>query len=208
MPHTTEIFYKMQCRWAEDPKVATLARFGPVDACLARDLFGQMIDYARRELTDGLVPGEVIARCAYPLPPDDAMRVAMQLADPGAYGPLCDWDADRNAFRILAYPRWNDTRADVEARRAVGRDAALHRWKAPAGTDANGNADSNADRNATRNARSGQSGQITAELLATVRASHAKGGVEAVMADLGYSARNARRLVARARADLGKQGES
>ena len=163
MPHATEIFYKMQCRWAEDPKVATLARFGPVDACLARDLFGQMIDYARRELTDGLVPGEVIARCAYPLPPDDAMRVAMQLADPGAYGPLCDWDADRNAFRILAYPRWNDTRADVEARRAVGRDAALHRWKGPAGTDANGNADRNADRNANRNARTLP---VTPELLA------------------------------------------
>ena len=196
MPHATEIFYKMQCRWAEDPKVATLARFGAVDACLARDLFGQMIDYARRELTDGLVPGEVIAHCAYPLPADDAMRIAMQLADPGAYGPLCDWDADRNAFRILAYPRWNDTRAEVEARRSVGRNAALHRWKGPADGDANGNA--------TRNARAGQSGQITAEVLATVRASHARGGVEAVMSDLGYSARNARRLVARARDELGE----
>ena len=200
MPHTTEIFYKMQCRWAEDPKVATLARFGPVDACLARDLFGQMIDYARRELTDGVVPEEVIAHCAYPLPPDDALRVAMHLADPGVYGPLCEWNADRNAFRILAYGKWNDTRAEVEARTGRGRDAALHRWKGPADPDANGNA--------TRNARPGQSGQITAELLATVRASHAKGGVDAVMADLGYSARNARRLVARARAELGKQGES
>jgi hypothetical protein len=196
MPHTTEIFYKMACRWAEDPKVATLARFGAVDACLGRDLFGQMIDYARRELTDGLVPGEVIAHCAYPLPADDAMRIAMQLADPGAYGPLCDWDAARNAFRILAYGKWNDTRAEVDARRDVGRNAALHRWKAPAGTDANGNANSNA--------RSGQAGQITAKTLASVRASHARGGVEAVMSDLGYSARNARRLVARARAELGK----
>lgn len=203
MPHTTEIFYKMACRWAEDPKVATLARFGPVDACLARDLFGQMIDYARRELTDGLVPGEVIARCAYPLPPDDALRVAECLADPGAYGPLCTWNADRNALRILAYGKWNDTRAEVEARTGRGRDAALHRWKGPAAPSANGDADRNAD----RNARPGQSGHITAEVLANVRASHARGGVEAVMADLGYSARNARRLVARARAELGKQGE-
>ena len=203
MPHATEIFYKMQCRWAEDPKVATLARFGAVDACLGRDLFGQMIDYARRELTDGIVPGEVVTRCAFPLPADDAMRIAMQLADPGAYGPLCAWDADRNAFRILAYGKWNDTRAEVEARTAAGRDAAMHRWKGPAGTSPNGDADGNAP----RNARHGQAGQITAEVLANVRASHARGGVEAVMSDLGYSARNARRLVARARAELGKQGE-
>jgi len=197
MPHTTEIFYKMACRWAEDPKVATLARFGPVDACLGRDLFGQMIDYARRELTDGLVPGEVIAHCAYPLPADDAMRIAMQLADPGAYGPLCDWDADRNAFRILAYPRWNDTRAEVEARRAGGRNAALHRWKAPAGADANGNAQGNA----TSNARSGQA---TVQTMTSVMASYARGGIPAVMSDRGCGERYARRLIARARAELGK----
>lgn len=200
MPHATEIFYKMQCRWAEDPKVATLSRFGPVDACLARDLFGQMIDYARRELTDGVVPEEVIARCAFPLPPDDALRVAMHLADPGAYGPLCEWNADRNAFRILAYGKWNDTRADVEARRAVGRDAALHRWKGAAAPDANGNADGNAD----SNARVGHVTRVSPAMLAAVRSSHARGGVEAVMSDHGYSARNARRLIARARAELGE----
>ena len=45
MPHSDETFYKMKCGWADDPKVATLARFGPVDAVLARYLFAQMIDY-------------------------------------------------------------------------------------------------------------------------------------------------------------------
>jgi hypothetical protein len=194
MPHTTEIFYKMACRWAEDPKVATLARFGAVDACLGRDLFGQMIDYARRELTDGLVPGEVISRCAYPLPADDAMRIAMQLADPGAYGPLCEWDATRNTFRILAYRKWNDTRAEVEDRRALGRNAALHRWKAPAGADANGNAQGNA-----------HVVPDTDKTLTTVITRHAQGGIAAVMADTGYSRRNAYRLLARARAELGKE---
>lgn len=141
MPHSDETFYKMKCRWAEDPKVAALARFGPVDACLARDLFGQMIDYSRRELTDGLVPGEIVTLIAHPLPAEDAMRVVMQLADPGPYGPLCGWDAGRNAFAILAYPKWNDTRADVQARKDRGAQAARVRWD---GADANGTAAGNA----------------------------------------------------------------
>ena len=135
MPHSDETFYKMKCGWAEDPKVATLARFGSVDACLARDLFGQMIDYARRELTDGLVPGEVIGQLGYPLPAEDAMRIVMLLADPGPYGPLCRWYANRNAFSILAYRKWNDTKAEVEDRKAKGVKAARARW------DATGNAD-------------------------------------------------------------------
>ena len=57
MPHAEETFYKMKCGWAGDPKVAALARFGAVDACLGRDLFAQLIDYARRELTDGFGAG-------------------------------------------------------------------------------------------------------------------------------------------------------
>jgi hypothetical protein len=142
MPHADETFYKMKCGWVDDPKVVTLARFGPVDACLARYMFGQMIDYARRELTDGDVPGDVIAQLGYPLDPSDAMRVAMHLADPGAYGPLCSWHADRITFRILAYPKWNDTRAEVQARVDQGRRAAHTRWHA------DGNADSNAAGNA------------------------------------------------------------
>jgi hypothetical protein len=157
MPHAEQTFYKMKCGWAEDPKVAALARFGPVDACLARDLFGQLIDYARRELTDGLVPADAIGLVAYPLPAADAMRVAMQLADPGPFGPLCAWDAPRNgasnapgnapgnALRVLNYPKWNDTRAEVEARREQGTKAARTRWdRADQGRDTASNAARNA----------------------------------------------------------------
>jgi hypothetical protein len=141
MPHTEEPFYKMKIGWAADPKVEALGRFGPVDACLGRDLFSQMIDYARGQLTDGLVPASAIGRVAHPLPADDADRIVRQLADPGPYGSLCEWDTTRNAWRIPAYGRWNDTKAEVLGRREVARAAALHRWK---------NAD--ATRNATRNA--------------------------------------------------------
>jgi hypothetical protein len=149
MPHTEEPFYKMKVGWAGDPKVEALARFGPVDACLGRDLFSQMIDYSRAELTDGLVPGSTVARVAYPLPAEDADRIVRQLADPGPFGPLCEWDAARSAWHVLAYARWNDTKAEVLARRAKGRDAALHRWKADARGNASGIARGNAPSNAT-----------------------------------------------------------
>jgi hypothetical protein len=149
MPHAEQTFYKMRCGWATDPKVAALARFGAVDACLARDLFGQMIDYARRELTDGLVPADEIGRLAYPLPAPDAMRVAEQLTDPGPWGPLCSWHTAGNArgntpgsaLRILAYAKWNDTRAEVEARKEQGTKAARTRWdRADQGGNTGGNA--------------------------------------------------------------------
>lgn len=157
MPHSEETFYKMKCGWASDPKVAALARFGPVEACLGRDLFGQMIDYARRELTNGLVPSEEIGRLSFPLPEGEAMQVAMRLADPGPYGALCSFDASSNAFSILAYANWNDTAEEVQARKAKGVKAAQTRWKrsdangnAPSTlSDANGNAPSNAPGNAT-----------------------------------------------------------
>lgn len=145
MPHSDETFYKMKCGWASDPKVATLARFGPVDACLMRDLFGQMIDYSRRELTDGDVPGEIVPQIAHPLPADEAMRLAMRLAEPGAFGPLCSWDAGRNAFRILAYAKWNDTREEVQARTEIGRNAARARW----GANRNASRNANGIRNAS-----------------------------------------------------------
>jgi len=154
MPHSDETFYKMKCGWADDPKVATLARFGPVDACLGRDLFGQMIDYSRRELTDGLVPGEMIGQLGYPLPVQQAMQIAMLLTDPGPYGPLCTWDLDSNSFRVLAYRKWNDTRADVEKRVATGVNAARTRWdKATKPQARRADATGNARGNATRNAR-------------------------------------------------------
>jgi hypothetical protein len=151
MPHTDEPFYKMKIGWAADPKVEALGRFGPVDACLARDLFSQMIDYARGQLTDGLVPASAIGRVAHPLPADDADRIVRQLADPGPYGSLCEWDTTRNAWRIPAYARWNDTKAEVLGRREGARAAALHRWK---NADATRNATRNAGGNATGNASS------------------------------------------------------
>jgi hypothetical protein len=158
MPHTDETFYKMAVAWTEDPKVLALARFGPVDAILARDLFSQMIGYSRRNLTDGWVPAEELGRLMYPLPVEDAERLAAHLADRGAYGPLCSRYAPSNGqampaapledahgmlpassgdapsirgYQVLNYPKWNDTRADVQARTEHSRKAAMRRWDRP-----------------------------------------------------------------------------
>jgi hypothetical protein len=153
MPHTDETFYKLSVTWTEDPKVAALARFGALDAILARDLFSQMIGYSRRNLTDGFVPEDAVGKLMFPLPVDHAMRLAMHLADPGAYGPLCAAHAERTGWQVVNYPRWNDTKAEVQARTESGRKAALHRWN---GRDATRNAPRNADRNADRYAEQEQ----------------------------------------------------
>ena len=163
MPHADEPFYKMKLGWAGDPKVVALGRFSAVDACLGRDLFSQMIDYSRSELTNGLVPAAAIGLLAYPLPADDADRIVRQLADQGPYGPLCQWDAPSNAWRILAYARWNDTAEEVQARKASGRNAALHRWKgSDQRRDADGTAGRNTGGNAVRNAGGTATGMAVA----------------------------------------------
>ena len=74
MPHADETFYKLSVNWTDDPKVSTLARFGPVDGLLAAHLFSQMIGYSRRLLTDGEGPGYEIGRLMYPLDAGHAMR--------------------------------------------------------------------------------------------------------------------------------------
>jgi len=130
MPHTDERFYKMALNWTDDPKVADLGRFGLVEAALARDLFNQMIRYSRANLTDGLGPGVLLAPLAM-LPEEQAVQVARHLADPGTWGPLVDLRCDAGriiTWRVLAYAKWNDTKADVEARKAHGRTAAKARW--------------------------------------------------------------------------------
>ena len=158
MPHTDTTFYKMAVGWTEDPKVVAQARFGPANAIFARDLFSQMIGYSRRNLTDGWVPAEELGRLMYPLPVDDAERLAAHLADRGAYGPLCSPHALSNGqgmpaasledangmlsassgdaagirgYQVLNYAKWNDTRADVQVRTERSRKAALRRWDQP-----------------------------------------------------------------------------
>ena len=148
MPRADEKWYKMALNWTADPKVASLGRFGAVEAVLARDLFGQMIRYSRANLTDGVGPGEALGSLM-PLPEDHARQLAAYLADPGTFGPLVEVSTDDTGrivtWRVLAYAKWNDTRAEVLARIEAGRSAARARWNG-----ADGTAGRNAGRNATR----------------------------------------------------------
>jgi len=133
MPRAVEKFYKMALNWPDDPKVADLGRFGAVEGVLARDLFNQMIRYSRANLTDGIGPGLIIGALMSPLPEDQALQLARYLADPGTFGPLVELRAEADtgrivSWRVLAYAKWNDTKAEVLARIEHGRTAAESRW--------------------------------------------------------------------------------
>jgi hypothetical protein len=133
MPRAVERFYKMALNWPDDPKVADLFRFGAVEGVLARDLFNQMIRYSRANLTDGVGPGVILAGLMSPLPEDRTCQLAAYLADPGSWGPLVELSTDEAtgrivSWRVLAYAKWNDTKAEVEARIEHGRTAAESRW--------------------------------------------------------------------------------
>jgi hypothetical protein len=131
MPRAVEKFYKMALNWTDDPKVADLGRFGAVEGVIARDLFNQMIRYSRANLTDGIGPGLIIGPLMAPLSEEQAIEAAWHLADPGTWGPLVELHADAGrivTWRVLAYAKWNDTKAEVLARIEHGRTAAESRW--------------------------------------------------------------------------------
>jgi hypothetical protein len=90
-----------------------------------------MIRYSRANLTDGVGPGVMLASLAS-LPEDRALQLAGYLADPGTFGPLVELSTDDTGrivtWRVLAYAKWNDTRAEVLARIEHGRTAAASRW--------------------------------------------------------------------------------
>jgi len=155
MPRAEDRFYKLSLSWTEDPKVAHLARYGAVEGHLAAHLFSEMIRYSRKNLTDGVGPAEVLASLMSGLGDEQARQLAEYLADPGEFGPLCELRRDREGriltWKVLAYARWNDTRAEVQARIEAGRAAAKVRWDG-AGRNAGRNAHRNAGRNAGSNA--------------------------------------------------------
>lgn len=131
-----EIYIKLAVTFADDPKVRSLARYGP-DANLARDLYVQMILHCKRLLTDGFVPAEQIGLLVYPLDPEHGNQLAKQLASVGLIKEVSNTEAkDKQGWEVCAYLKRNGTKEDVErlsqVRAEAGRAGGVKSRKRPA----------------------------------------------------------------------------
>jgi len=131
-----EIYIKLAVTFADDPKVRSLARYGP-DANLARDLYVQMILHCKRLLTDGFVPAEQIGLLVYPLDPEHGNQLAKQLASVGLIKEVSNSEAnDKQGWEVCAYLKRNGTKEDVErlsqVRAEAGRAGGVKSRKRPA----------------------------------------------------------------------------
>jgi len=131
-----EIYIKLAVTFADDPKVRSLARYGP-DAGLARDLYVQMILHCKRLLTDGFVPAEQIGLLVYPLDPEHGNQLAKQLASVGLIKEVSNTEAsDKQGWEVCAYLKRNGTKEDVErlsqVRAEAGRAGGIKSRKRPA----------------------------------------------------------------------------
>jgi hypothetical protein len=113
-----EIHIELSVNYANDPKVAALARFGR-DARPARALYVDMICYVKANLTDGFVPDEQLGILVYPDLLKAAVRQTGMLAEVGLI------EAVAGGWHIKAYLKRNKSRAEVmelsEARAEAGR---------------------------------------------------------------------------------------
>jgi hypothetical protein len=103
-----EIHLELSVNYADDPKVAALARW-PKDTRAARDLYVQMALYAKRNLTDGFVPAEQVGVLCYPDPPKTGVRQAGLLVQVGLV------TATDDGYVVAAFLKRNRSRAEVEA---------------------------------------------------------------------------------------------
>lgn len=103
-----EIHVELAVNYADDPKMIALYR-QPKDARGARDLYVQMLCYAKDNMTDGIVPREIVTRLAYPDSASVAKRQAALLADVELIEP------HEIGWNICAYLRRNKSRVEIEA---------------------------------------------------------------------------------------------
>ncbi|MFC6081027.1 hypothetical protein [Sphaerisporangium aureirubrum] len=101
-----EIYIELAVNHSEDPKVRALFRYGR-DARACRDLFVQMICYAKRNLTDGFVPDEELPILVYPDPPKHGKRDADRLVDAQLLQRV------EGGYVIPAYIKRNKSKAQV-----------------------------------------------------------------------------------------------
>lgn len=100
------IYLQLQVDFADDEKVARLARYGR-DARALRDLLTQMWCYCKREQSDGHVPAEIVGKLVYPDTPKNGLRDAGRLVE-------CDI-AERTptGYYLPGYLKHNKSRAEI-----------------------------------------------------------------------------------------------
>ena len=106
-----EIYIKLVVGFPNDPKVRALARFGAIDAGLARDLYVQMSLFCKDNLTDGFVPVEQVGLLVYPLDAEHGNQLAKQLASVGLIKEVSNGEAQ--GWDVLAYLKRNPSREQV-----------------------------------------------------------------------------------------------
>jgi hypothetical protein len=102
-----EIHVELAVNYADDPKVAALARW-PKEARAARDLYVQMVCHCKKLLTDGVVGREVLGKLAWPDSPKTAQRQAQMLVEVGLTAP------HESGWIVLAFLKRNKSKAQVE----------------------------------------------------------------------------------------------
>lgn len=105
----------------EHPKIISLS-----DAAFRLHI--SAIAYCNRHLTDGLIPGQAVAK----LVPTYRSRQLAELLQNGLWSEAA---SNSGAYEIHDYLDWNKSRADVEKRRQArsegGREGANRRWHNP-----------------------------------------------------------------------------
>lgn len=117
-----EIHIELAVNYADDPKMVALCRW-PKDARATRDLYVQMVCYAKDNMTDGHVPAENIGKLAYPDTAKTGERQVKLLAEVGLI------EVAVGGWYIIAFLRRNKSRAEVmalsEVRSASGKEGGL-----------------------------------------------------------------------------------
>ena len=146
-----QLFARLALDYFDHPKIAGLSS----DAIVAHL---EMLVYARRYLTDGVIPMRVAMRYA--------LHVVDELASNDPENPSAI-RCDDGSLILHGYEDFQETKADVEGRRRSAQERAEARWK----KDAPRNAVSNARSNATRTAHSNAETETETETY--IRASQA-----------------------------------
>lgn len=133
-----EIFIQLAVDYGEDPKVRALARYGK-DARALRDLYVQMVCYAKKRKTDGNVPADEVGVLVYPDTPKNGLRDADRLCEYMAEDGTRLVERTETGYYITGFPKRNKSKVQIdkiiEEKRSAGELGNHNRWHVDGKTD-------------------------------------------------------------------------